>query len=229
MRERVRRKIQALARSASTQDQLLPPTIEALLGAANSILIDLQNQRRRQVQLRRHRRRHVPPGRERIGAAQHAAMRDRHRIAFALRDIADEIRHPRQQIARALTALGREVRGCPGALETIRAVAQKDLLARQPFPFAPMMLGKPRIRHRIGKAQQLRRLAGAVQWTGERAGGFESRRRQQRRHLDAPRRAQRHVDAPLDTALFVPVGRPMAQESDAQFVFLKSSCRMRLL
>jgi len=91
-------------------------------------------------------------------------MRDRDSVAFAARDIGNESRHTRQQIARALAALGREVRSDPRALETVGTVAGENLLPRQPFPFTPVMLAQPFIRYRIGKPKQPRRLARPAQW-----------------------------------------------------------------
>ena len=60
-----------------------------------------------------------------------------------------------------------------GAREGVVAVARQDLLTRQTFPRAPVMLGQPRIGHRMRIAEERSGLARAQLRTGEGARALE--------------------------------------------------------
>ena len=54
-------------------------------------------------------------------------------------------RQAQQKVACALTAFRTKVYSGAGKQKGVRAVARQNLLARQPFPFTPMMFTEPLI------------------------------------------------------------------------------------
>lgn len=137
-------------------------------------------------------------------------MHDRDGITLAAADVQQERFDARKQVGRSFAAERRE--GCARAclLERIRAVARKNLLARQALPAAPIVLGEPRIDLNVAQAQELSRLSRALQRTLISTRVGEALWRRELCHLRAALIAQRRVERSLDAAFRIPHRRPVA-------------------